>query len=205
MSERRVYVVDDEEPIQRSLQMMLRVLGYAPEAFGSGSQFIASLPHLKPGCMLLDLRMPEIDGLEVQRRLSATDGQMSVIMMSGHGDLAVAVTAMEQGAVAFLEKPFARSALEQALALGFQRLEDEEGYLGYLQSAASALRQLRIEEGQVVDLIARGHETDSIIRLTGLSIVDLELARSRIFAALGTDTLTDVLRIAFAARAAPAP
>jgi two-component system response regulator FixJ len=201
---RPVYVVDDEEPIQRSLQLMLRVIGFAPQAFGSGAEFLAAAPALAEGCVLLDLRMPDIDGLEVQRRLLASDKSAPVIVMSGHGDLAVGVSAMEQGAVAFLEKPFARSTLEHALRIGFQKLEDDLGYRDYLKAAAGAVQQLRPADRQVLELIARGHETDSIVQQTGLAPADLELARSRIFKDLGSDSLTDVLRIAFAARAAAA-
>lgn len=204
MSARPVYVVDDEEPIQRSLSLMLRVMGYAPRAFPSGPEFLAALPELDAGSILLDLRMPEIDGLEVQRRLIAADAHSPVIMMSGHGDLAVGVTAMEQGAVAFLEKPFARAALEQALGIAFMRLRDGAAYRAYLRTAAEAVQRLQPADRQVLELMARGHERDGVTAQTGLSPVDFELARSRVFAELGSDSVTDALRIAFAARAAAA-
>ena len=128
MSARCVHVIDDEDAIRRSMQLMLRVMGYEAQAFESGVSFLAAQSEITNGCVLLDLRMPEIDGLEVQRRLNAGGSDHSVIVMSGHGDLGLAVTAMEQGAVAFLEKPFPRAALQQVLEVAFLRLEDPDGY-----------------------------------------------------------------------------
>lgn len=197
-----VYVVDDEEPIQRSLQMMLRVLGHRVEGFASGIEFLDRLPELASGSVLLDLRMPQIDGLEVQRRMLAAEARHPVIVMSGHGDIAVGVTAMEQGAVAFLEKPFSRATLEQALEIAALKLEDGPGYLSYLKSASKAVQALGDSDRQILEMRARGHDRDYIAAQTALSPVELELARSRIYSAFGVDSFTDALRIAFAARAA---
>ena len=202
MTARRVYVVDDEEPIRRSLHLMLRTLKFAPRTFADGPELIESLPGLDAGCVLLDLRMPEIDGLEVQRRLIAASAPHSVIVMSGHGDLGVALTAMEQGAIAFIEKPFSRATLEQLLAIAFLRLEDFDGYAGHLRSATADVSGLSADDRSVLDLIVRGHDLESITGQTRLTLAAIELAGSRIFARLGARSLVDVLRIAFAARRA---
>ena len=202
MSKRCVHVIDDEDAIRRSMQLMLRVLGYEVQTFESGIAFLAAQTELASGCVLLDLRMPEIDGLEVQRRLRASGADHSVIVMSGHGDLGIAVTAMEQGAIAFLEKPFSRAALQEVLELAFMRIEDPDGYREYLRSAATALQELEPTDQRVLELIARGHDSDSIARQTGLPAVAIEVSRSRIYAELGAQTVTEVLRLAFAARRA---
>ena len=202
MSKRCVHVIDDEDAIRRSMQLMLRVLGYEVQTFESGIAFLAAQTELASGCVLLDLRMPEIDGLEVQRRLRASGADHSVIVMSGHGDLGIAVTAMEQGAIAFLEKPFSRAALQEVLELAFMRIEDPDGYREYLRSAATALQELEPTDKRVLELIARGHDSDSIARQTGLPAVAIEVSRSRIYAELGAQTVTEVLRLAFAARRA---
>ena len=149
MTARRVYVVDDEEPIRRSLHLMLRTLKFAPRTFADGPELIESLPGLDAGCVLLDLRMPEIDGLEVQRRLIAASAPHSVIVMSGHGDLGVALTAMEQGAIAFIEKPFSRATLEQLLGIAFLRLEDFDEYARHLRSAAADVSELSAEDRDI--------------------------------------------------------
>ena len=202
MMKRCVHVIDDEDAIRRSMHLMLRVLGYEVQTFDSGIAFLAAQTELASGCVLLDLRMPEIDGLEVQRRLRASGADHSVIVMSGHGDLGIAVTAMEQGAVAFLEKPFSRAALQEVLELAFMRIEDPDGYREYLRSAATALQELEPTDQRVLELIARGHDSDSIARQTGLPAVAIEVSRSRIYAELGAQTVTEVLRLAFAARRA---
>lgn len=198
----RMYIVDDEEAIGRSTRLLLRVLGYEARAFGSAAAFLAAQPELATGCVLLDLRMPEIDGLEVQRRLNATGANHSVVVMSGHGDLGMAVTAMEQGAIAFLEKPFSRVALQQSLELAFMRLDDAETYRQYLRTAADVVRKLEASDHRVLELIARGHDSDGIANQTGMPALAIEVARSRIYAELGVQTATEVLRLAFAARRA---
>lgn len=204
MSARCVHVVDDEGPVRRSMQLMLGVIGYDARTFESGTAFLDMQGELDSGCVLLDLRMPDVDGLEVQRRLRVNGADHSVVAMSGHGDLGVAVSAMEQGAVAFLEKPFSRAALQEVLDLGFMRLEDPDTYRAYLRSAAAALQDLNPTEQRVLELIARGHDTTGIAEQTGLSAATIELSRSRIFAGLGADTVVEVLRLVFAAgRASP--
>lgn len=204
MTVRHVHIVDDEEAIRRSMQLMLRLAGYTSTAFESGEAFLGALPVLDEGCVLLDLRMPDIDGLEVQRRLAAVGANHSVFVMSGHGDLNVAVTALEQGALAFLEKPFSRATLEQALLPGFERLENPDGYRRRLQAVAGALQQLRANEQQILQLIARGHDTADMARLTGLTLDGVEMARSSILTKLHAGSVTELLQFAFAARRAAA-
>lgn len=202
MTERAVYVVDDEEPIQRSLHLMLRTMKFAPQVFAGGEAFLDHSGQLEPGCVLIDLRMPVIDGLEVQRRLLEQSSLHSVIVMSGHGDLGAALTAFEQGAIAFLEKPFARAPLAELLRIAFLRLEDPPAYHAHLRSAVSAVGALTAADRTVLDLIVRGHELETIATLAHSSHAMVELARSRIFAQLGAPTLVDALRITFAARRA---
>ncbi len=199
MSVRHVHVVEDEGAIRRSMHMMLKVLGYEPQTHASGAAFLDALPGLPGGCILLDIRMPEIDGLEVQRQLQVSGSELPLVMMSGHGDLEIAVAAMEQGAVAFLEKPFPRAALERALEIAFLRLENPEKYHSYLEAAASAVAKLGPTDRQVLDLMVRGNDAAKIAQKTGLPPVSIEVSRSRIFADLDAGSLTDVLRISFAA------
>jgi two-component system response regulator FixJ len=196
---RHVYVVEDEEPIRRSSQLMLRVLGFVVHTFESGLSFLQGAADLAPGCVLLDIRMPEIDGLEVQRRLNAEGQGHSVVVMSGHGDLSVAVPAFENGAIAFLEKPFARASLQRGLELAFVRLEDPAGYRDYLQAAGRAVAALGPRDREVLGLFTRGFANENISGTLGLPPAAIELSRSRIFGALEVDSMTEALRVAFAA------
>ncbi len=103
MAERRVYIVDDEEPIRRATQLMLRAQGYDVGLFESGVALLDNFAALGPGCILLDVRMPQMDGLEVQRALQRLGSRHPVIVMTGHGDVTVAVQALQYGAAAFLD------------------------------------------------------------------------------------------------------
>lgn len=204
MRTRYVHVVEDEQAIRRATQMILKVLGFEPQVHASGIAFLDVLTDLPDGCVLLDIRMPEMDGLEVQRMMKAAGSDLPIVMMSGHGDLAIALAAMEQGALAFLEKPFPRAALEQALEIAFLRLESPQSYQQYLDSAASAIAKLEPTDRQVLALMTHGKDAESIVRRTGLPPLAVEVSRSRIFAELRVGSLTEVLRIAFAAaRATP--
>lgn len=199
MTARHVYIVEDEEPIRRSSSLMLRLMGLTPRAFESGADFLRSVDELAPGCVLLDIRMPEIDGLEVQRRLSAANLQHSVVVMSGHADLAVAVPAFESGAVAFIEKPFSRATLRPALDLAFTRLEEPQAYLESLGTAERAVQSLDPADREVLALLARGVVNDEIAGRLSVTPTAVELSRSRIFEHLEVSSMTEALRFAFAA------
>ena len=107
-----IHLIDDEDAVRRSASFLLKTSGYEVRAYPSGVAFLKEARHPDPGCILLDIRMPEMDGLEVQRELNARGIALPVIVLTGHGDVATAVTAMKPGALDFLETPF-----EQALLL----------------------------------------------------------------------------------------
>lgn len=206
MTKRRVYVVDDEEPIRRSVQLILRLLGFEASTFDSGVAFLQGADRLQPGCVLLDIRMPDVDGLEVQRRLNTQGAAHSVVVMSGHGDLSVAVPAFESGAVAFLEKPFPRAALQQALEIAFLGLEDTAGYRAYLADAERSVGTLGTAEQEILTLLTRGHTNEQIAAALDIAAPAVEISRARVFEQLQVETITDALRLAFAGtRASEAP
>lgn len=114
-----VYVVDDESDVRRALGFFLKASGYSPRPFLSGSDLLAETSNLQPGCVLLDIRMPGVDGLEVLQRIGRQSASLPVIVMTGHGDIATAVRAMQLGAIDLLEKPFEDELLLKALGRGF--------------------------------------------------------------------------------------
>jgi two-component system, LuxR family, response regulator FixJ len=199
MTKRIVYVVDDEEPIRRSSQLMLRTQGYDVFPFDGGVAFLAALASLRPGCVLLDIRMPELDGLEVQQRAAQAGADLPIVIMSGHGDLSVAVQAMQNGAIAFVEKPFARAILQPALQLAFLKLEEPERYAAYLAASREKVAALEPTERAVLAQLARGRSNEMIASELGLGTAKIEMARARLFSATGIESTTDALRLAFAA------
>ncbi len=199
MAKRTVYVIDDEEPIRKALKLMLTVQGHAVTLFNSGPSLLDVVDALVPGCLLLDVRMPEMDGIEVQQRLADRGAAHPVVVMTGHGDLAVAVAALQNGAVAFVEKPFTKSALLQALSVAFLKLEDAEGYVSHLAAATAAVERLRADDRAVLGKLAAGRSNEKIAAELGLSPAMVEVRRARLLVELGAEHVSDLLRIAFAA------
>ena len=121
--ERLVHLVDDDEAIRRSAAFMLKTSGFRVQIYESGDQLLKGALSLDPGCVLLDIRMPGMDGLEVQQALKERGVGLPVVIMTGHGDVTLAVQAMKAGAVDFIEKPFEKAVLLGAIDQAFSRLE----------------------------------------------------------------------------------
>lgn len=121
-----IYVVDDDPGIRELIVLMSEDQGIAARTFEGGEQFLAALDSLEPGCVLLDMRMPRKNGIQVQEELAARGRRLPVVAITGYGDVDMAVQSMKLGAVEFLEKPFTTDVLMDAVKLAFQQLEDME-------------------------------------------------------------------------------
>lgn len=200
MNERRVvYLIDDDEAIRRSAGFLLRTSGFDVRAYASGTAFLKESRGAEPGCILLDVRMPNIDGLEVQRVLNERGVSMPVIVLTGHGDVGIAVTAMKAGAVDFLEKPFEKSVLLAAISSAFDRLGHSDGSVTSAHEARVRLAALTPREHDVLVGLVRGHPNKTIAFDLGISPRTVEVHRANLMSKLGVRTLSDALRIAFAA------
>ena len=199
MTDRHVYVVEDEEAIRRSAQLMLKLMGYTALTFEHGGAFLEEAEELAQGCVLLDIRMPHIDGLEVQKRLRAANSPHSVVVMSGHGDVGVAIPAIANGAVAFIEKPFAKATLERALQVAFARVDDPGEYDRFRHEAVEAIAGLEPIARKVLAMIARGHGNDKIAAELDFAPGAVDLVRTQIFEQLRIASLNEALPLAFAA------
>lgn len=194
-----VHVVDDEDSIRRSASFMLRTSGFAVTTWGSGLAFLREAKSAEPGCSLLDVRMPEMDGLQVQRELAGRGIGMPVIVLTGHGDVATAVEAMRNGAVDFIEKPFEKAQLLAALEVGFHRLEHRQDELASAREAAIRVAALTPRERDVLRGLVRGHPNKTIAYDLGISPRTVEVHRANVMSKLEVHSLSDALRIAFAA------
>ncbi len=200
MADRRViHIVDDEEAIRRSASFMLKTSGFDVETWPSGVAFLKEARQARPGCILLDVRMPEMDGLEVQQALIDAGVVMPVIVLTGHGDIAIAVRAMKAGAVDFIEKPFEKAALMDAIEAAFARLEDHAGRAGRAHDAAVVVSGLTARERDVLEGLAQGLPNKTIAYDLGISARTVEVHRANLMTKLGVRSLSDALRIAFAA------
>jgi two-component system response regulator FixJ len=199
MAGRRVYVVDDEEPVRRSLKLMLSVSGFSVTTFDSGAALLDLAETLDPGVVLLDVRMPDMDGMEIQRRLSSRHLALPIIVMTGHGDLAVAGAALRGGAVAFLEKPFAKATLTRALDAAFLKLEEPEAFERELAAAAASVHGLGEDESALLANVVAGLSNEKIAADLGVGAAIVEVRRARLFSELGAENLNEALTMACAA------
>jgi len=200
MTDRRlIHIVDDEEAIRRSAGFMLKTSGFTVATYASGVAFLREVRHAEPGCILLDVRMPGMDGLEVQQVLLERGIAMPVIILTGHGDISIAVRAMKAGAVEFIEKPFEKATLIDAIAIAFERLDDSGKRAIRAADAAVMISALTGREQDVLKGLAEGLPNKTIAYDLGISSRTVEVHRANLMAKLKVRSLSDALRIAFAA------
>lgn len=200
MDEKRVvHIVDDEDSIRRSTGFMLKKSGFSVTSWASGVEFLNNFKHAEQGCILLDVRMPEMDGLEVQKELNARGVSMPVVVLTGHGDVTIAVQAMKAGAVDFLEKPFEKAVLILAIETAFERLADVEGRASRAADATILIAGLSAREQDVLKGLAQGLPNKSIAFDLGISPRTVEVHRANLMTKLGVRSLSEALRIAFSA------
>ncbi|OJU22998.1 MAG: DNA-binding response regulator [Sphingomonas sp. 66-10] len=198
-STRLVHIVDDEESMRRSTGYALKTAGYAVTSWVSGAEFLREVRHVERGCILLDIRMPEIDGLEVQQILAERGITMPIVVMTGHGDIGTAVRAMKGGAADFLEKPFERTTLLSAIETAFERIARAETITARAADAEVVLGALTPRERDVLDGLAHGLPNKTIAYDLGISPRTVEVHRANLMTKLEVRSLSDALRIAFAA------
>lgn len=198
-SARLVHLVDDDEAVRRSASFMLRDSGYSVKTYASGADLLAHSDELEIGCILLDVRMPVLDGLEVQQELKDRNVRLPIIVMTGHGDVGVAVQAMKVGAVDFIEKPFESEVLLGALDDGFAGIEHADQEHKGAEKAKARLKSLTPRECDVLRALARGLSNKMIAYHLRISPRTVEIHRARVMAKLEVASFSEALRIAFAA------
>lgn len=196
---RIVHLVDDEDAIRRSVGFMLRTAGFDVVAYPSGVTFLAAVGKAAPGCVLLDIRMPEIDGLEVQRILAERGISFPIVVLTGHGDITLSVRAIKAGAIDFLEKPFEKAALLSAIEEAFAQLGNAQ--IQGLDADAAILRLavLTPRERDVLAGLVRGQPNKITAYELSISTRTVEVHRANLMHKLEVNSLSDALRIAFAA------
>lgn len=197
--DRLVHVVDDEDSIRRSLDFLLRTAGFQVEKWENGETFLKGADRTVPACVLLDVRMPGMDGLQVQAEMASHGLNMPVIVLTGHGDIGTAVRAMRARAVDFLEKPFNRERLLEALETGFVQIADREGQRRREEWAKTQIAKLTEREREVLEGLACGYPNKTIAYDLGISSRTVEVYRANVMEKLGVTNFADALRVAFAA------
>ena len=199
LGDRMVHIVDDDESIRQSAAFALRVSGCRVATYASGPEFLKELPNMEPGCVLLDVRMPEMSGLDVLDVMNERKVPLPVIIITGHGDISNAVRAMKSGAIDFIQKPFSKDTLLGAVEAGFDYLRGEADRAAAAAKATLSLAMLTPREMEVLEGLARGLTNKAVARDLGISSRTVEVHRAHLFTKLGVRNLPEALKIAYAA------
>ena len=200
-TERIVHIVEDDASVRRSLQWLLQSAGFATNAYATSFACLDAAPQLTEGCLLLDIQMPEMDGLQLQGRLAAVGVDLPVIVVSGQADVTTAVRALKAGAVDFVEKPYDADGLVDAIETA---MEEAGGPSLRRQTAKAAARiaMLTRRERQVLAGLFAGRLNKSIAFDLGISIRTVEMHRARMLQRLGARGVAEAVRVALLAKLA---
>jgi two-component system response regulator FixJ len=198
-----IHIVDDDESVRDALGFLLLSADYAVRLYSSARQFLESDPQIAGCCLLTDIRMPDMDGLELQTQVVALLKGLPVIVMTGHGDVPLAVKAMRAGAIDFLEKPFEDDLLLDCIkrALEAGAVSAEHG--NRVQAARQAIESLTSREREVLDLLVEGHPNKIIAHRLGISPRTVEVHREHVMDKMQARTVADLVRKALAADGGP--
>ncbi|MCF1740928.1 response regulator transcription factor [Paradevosia shaoguanensis] len=198
-----VYLVDDDEAVRHALALLLSTVGIKVMGFADPQAFLAQVPKLAPGCLILDIRMPAISGLKLQERLLEQGIDWPTIVISGHGDIEACRRAFRNGAVDFLSKPIDEQDLIDAIQKGQEALERVLSRRAEKAETLALLSSLTTRESEVLDRIAEGFTTRQIAEGLGLSPRTVESHRAAIGAKLGTTSQAEMTRLWLEGRDAP--
>ena len=197
---KQIYIVDDDEPVRKSLQSLLNMRPeFVVSSFSSGDQFLAEAQSLEPGVVLLDVHMTGASGMDVLSAINARDLPMVCVIITGHGNIAMAVQAMQAGAIDFLEKPYDHSALIDTIERANSRLQEVEADAARVLAAQQSIARLAPREIDVLMGLIAGKVNKVIAHELDISPRTVEVYRANLMTKLHVRTLPDALRIAFAA------
>ncbi len=195
-----VYIVDDDEAVRDSAAALLSSHGYAVETFGRPGDFLRAASLHARGCALLDVRLPELSGIEVLKKLTEAGVHLPVVMITAYGDVPLAVSAMRAGAVDFLEKPYAEEDLLASIAEALERQQEEANDDGETALVASRLGTLTPRELEVLDLLIAGKQNKQIAFDLGISPRTVEIHRARVMEKMAATSLSHLVRMVIITR-----
>jgi two-component system, LuxR family, response regulator FixJ len=199
-----VYIVDDDPALRHSLSVLLAAKGCRVQSFASAREFLTAAPALPLGCLIVDIRMPEMDGLELMGRLRARGLEFPMVVITGHADVPLAVRAMKAGAVDFIEKPFAAEKLFGGIEAARSRFAVLTSELDPATAgAASRLTLLSPREREVLEGLLDGLPNKSIAYDLAISPRTVEIHRARVMDKMGARSLSELIRLALAAGVRP--
>jgi FixJ family two-component response regulator len=201
----KVFLVDDEPELCRALERLLKAEGLEVESFGSAAAFLDRVPRIDGGCVVLDVAMPGLDGLELQQRLAASQSRLAVVFLTGHGDIPMSVRAIKAGAVDFLTKPVKRDELLRAIRAALGRADAARAQLEATADLRARLAQLTAREREVLEHVISGKLNKVIAARLGTTEHTVKVHRGRVMHKLGAGSVAELVRVAQQLDVPPAP
>ena len=200
-----VFVVDDDISVRESLELLIRTEGWQPEAFASAQEFLDRPRALVPNCLILDISLPGLNGLDLQKRIIAERTDLPIIFITGHGDVPKTVQAMKAGAVEFLTKPFNDEAILSAIRQALERSRVVLGRDAEIQALRDCYASLTHRERQVMALVVTGLLNKQVGGELGISEITVKAHRGRVMQKMKAGSLADLVRMAARLRLPPPP
>lgn len=194
-AEPTVFVVDDEPSVRKSLGRLLKAAGYRVEAFASAKEFLQSGPHDGVGCLVLDVQMPDLNGLELQQALVASERGLPIVFITGHGDIPTSVRAMKAGALDFLSKPFHEKDLLEAIGRGLEKAEEESKRRAEAAEVEKRLATLTPREHEVLLHVLTGQLNKQIAGALGASEKTIKVHRGRAMHKMQVQSVAELVRL----------
>lgn len=199
--ETKVFLVDDDAGIRKGLGAALESAGLRVEAFASAEEFLTSYDGDTPGCLLLDLRLDGMSGMQLLEQLGHMGALLPVIVVSGHGDIRSAVESMKLGAVEFLQKPLDQQLLLKTIAVALDQVRRRRESIFRTENAKDRLASLTAREREILDMLIEGKSSKQIANATGLSVRTVNNHRTHLLAKTGAGNTAHLVRLAMIARA----
>jgi FixJ family two-component response regulator len=191
-----VFVVDDDISVRESLELLIRSEGWQPETFSSAQQFLSHPRMPVPSCLVLDISMPGVNGLDLQKRVAVEQPDVPIIFITGHGDVPKSVQAMKAGAVEFLTKPFPNDTLLDAIRNALERSRSFLGQAREIQDLRTRYEELTQREQEVMKLVVSGLLNKQIGGELGISEITVKAHRGKVMLKMKADSLADLVRMA---------
>jgi FixJ family two-component response regulator len=191
-----VFIVDDDEELRLALDNLFRSVGLASRMFGSVAEFLKDVPADAPGCLVLDIRLPGVSGLEFQAQLGRTGASLPIVFMTGHGDIPMSVRAMKAGAVDFLTKPFRDQDILDAVSAAIEMDRRRRETDGAEREVRERYESLSPREREVMALVTRGLMNKQVAGELGLSEITVKLYRGQAMRKMNAASLADLVRMA---------